>query len=107
MKYYSEELHVNFNTEEECVAAEKKYLAKLEKEKQENMRIKEEKASRAKAVQAAYEKYVEAEKNYKALRNDFIKDYGYFHATYSTSEDMKDFDIKKLVDEIFDWHRIF
>jgi len=107
MKYYSEELQKTFDTEEECVAAEKEYLAKLEKEKQENMRLKEEKTSRAKAVQAAYEKYVEAEKEYKSLRNDFIKDYGYFHATYSTSEDLNNYDIKKLVDEIFDWHRIF
>jgi hypothetical protein len=107
MKYYSEELQKTFDTEEECVAAEKEYLDTLEKAKQEGARLREEKASRAKAVQAAYEKYVEAEKDYKSLRNDFIKDYGYFHATYSTSEDLDNYDIKKLVDEIFDWHRIF
>jgi len=107
MKYYSEELQKTFDTEDECVAAEEQYFAELEKAKQENMRLKEEKASRAKAVQAAYEKYVEAEKDYKALRNDFIRDYDYFHATYSTSEDLDKYDIKKLVDELFDWHRIF
>ena len=107
MKYYSEELQKTFDTEEECVAAEKDYLQKLEDAKQEKLRLKEERTARAKEVQDAYTEWIEAEKKYKTLRNDFIRDYGYFHATYSNSEDLNDFDIKKLVDEIFDWHRIF
>ena len=36
MKYYSEELQKTFDTEEECVAAEKEYLDTLEKAKQNN-----------------------------------------------------------------------
>ena len=107
MKYYSEELQRTFDTEEECVTAEKEYLQKLEDAKNEQLKLKEEKTARAKEVQNAYEAWIEAEKNYKSLRNDFIRDYGYFHATYSTSEDLKDYDIKKLVDELFDWHRLF
>jgi len=107
MKYYSEELKKTFDTEEECVTAEKVYLQKLEDAKNKQLKLKEEKTARAKEVQDAYTAWIEAEKTYKSLRNDFIKDYGYFHATYSTSEDLKDYDIKKLVDELFDWHRIF
>lgn len=107
MKYYSEELQQTFDTEDECLEAEKKYFEGIKMLEESDRRIKEEKAARAKEVQEAYEAWIEAEKTYKSLRNDFIRDYGYFHATYSTSEDLNDFDIKKMVDEIFDWKRIF
>lgn len=107
MKYYSEELKKTFDTAEECERAESEHFKALEKIKEENKKLSLEKATRAKDVQKAYEDWIEAEKNYKSLRNNFIKDYGYFHATYSNSEDLSDFDIKKLVDELFDWHRIF
>lgn len=103
MKYYSEELSKTFDTEEECLAAEKEYFEKLEAAKQEKLKLKEEKSARAKEVQDAYTEWMEAEKKYKSLRNDFIKDYGYFHATYSSSEDLNDFDIKKMVDELFNF----
>lgn len=107
MKYYSEELKKTFDTEEECLKAETEYLDGLKKIEEKNKKLKEEKTARAKEVQEAYEAWIEAEKTYKSLRNDFIRDYGYFHATYSTSEDLNDFDIKKMVDELFDWKRIF
>lgn len=107
MKYYSEELKKTFDTEEECVAAEKEYLQAIEDEKAKALQLKEEKTTRAKEVQTAYEDWIEAEKKYKSLRNDFIRDYGYFHATYSTSEDLNDFDIKKMVDELFNLRRLF
>lgn len=107
MKYYSEELQQTFDTEDECLEAEEQFLKSKRQLEEKTKKLKEEKAARAKAVNKAYEDWIEAEKTYKQLRNEFIKDYGYFHATYSNSEDLQDFDFKKLVDELFDLHRLF
>ena len=43
----------------------------------------------------------EAEKTYLELRNAFIKDYGYYHCTYSTIEEAPSFD------ELFDFFKFF
>ena len=65
MKYYSELVKKNFDSEQECLDAEKKY--------------KEERAARAKEVNEAYKKYLE-------LRAKFLEDYKSFHMTLTEKD---------------------
>ena len=80
--YYSEVLNKRFDTEEECLKAEKEYAEKLAAQKEAEKKAKDEKASRARAVEDAYKVFKDAEKAYVELRNKFVEDYGQFHMTY-------------------------
>lgn len=88
--YYSEVLKRQFNTEEECLAAEKLYQEKVLAKQAAEDKAKEEKATRAKEIEKAYKEFKDAEKAYvessnrlNKLRNAFVKDYGKFHMTVS------------------------
>lgn len=86
MKFYSEitkKFYDNaqaLEVEEQRIQAEQ--AAKLEAERKKN----EERAIRAKEVEAAYQAKVEAEKTYFELRQAFIKDFGSYHMTFSSHE---------------------
>ncbi len=75
MKYYSEVVKKNFDSEQECLDAEKKY----EEEHAQELALKEERATRAKEVQEAYKKYLE-------LRAKFIEDYKSYHMTLTEKD---------------------
>lgn len=107
MVYYSEELNKKFKTAEECEKAEKAYFETLEAAKKKKEEKSKEKKARANEVNDAFKDFKQAEKHYIELRNQFIKDYGCYHMTYSSSEDLNDFDFKSLIDEIFDFKRLF
>lgn len=74
--YKSEVLNKEFETEEECLTAEKKY----EEEHAKELAEKEERATRAREVNDAYKKYLE-------LRAKFVEDYKNYHITL-TSDDL-------------------
>lgn len=74
-------------TVEECVAAVKDYKTKLDEEKVTKEKLSNEKKARAAQVEEAYKIAKEAEKKYYDLRNAFVKDYGYFHTTYTKVDD--------------------
>ena len=74
--YKSEVLNQYFDTEEECVKAEKEH----EEKKAHELALREERADRAKEVKEAYE-------NYLKLRSKFVMDYGSYHMSL-TSEDL-------------------
>ena len=78
--YVSELLgNKTFETEEECLAAEKEHENKLALEKAK----KEERKERAEEVEKAFKDADEAYKVAKDKLNEFIRDYGAFHKTYS------------------------
>lgn len=94
MRYYSDVCNKVYDTEAELAkaeaeVAEKKAAAeKAKKEKELALKAKNEKrAERAKAVEDAYKKSVEARKNYEKVLADFCKDYGAYHTTLK-SEDL-------------------
>lgn len=73
--YKSELLNKEFETEEACLDAEKKY----EEEHAKELALKEERAERAKEVQEAYKHYLE-------LRAKFIEDYKSWHMTLTEKD---------------------
>lgn len=94
MKYYSEILRRTFDTVEELENEEKK--VKEAEQKKELMLSK--KKERAELVNNAfkelqdvrkeyYAKLREKEENYIKLRDEFVKDYGSWHMTYSSDND--------------------
>jgi regulator of protease activity HflC (stomatin/prohibitin superfamily) len=87
MQYYSQLVHKIFDTEEACLDAEKEFKTALAEKEAKELKLKEEKKSRAKEVEDAYEAYQEAEKKYIKLRNEFIKDYKQYRMTYSSVAD--------------------
>ena len=86
MKYVSEITGKTYNSEKQCLEAEKVFV-ETEKEK------KAPRVKRAKEVEEAYQKAVEANKTYRDVLNKFINDYGSFHMTYSNTSN--------LIDDVF------
>lgn len=77
-KYYSDLTKKFYDVQDEAEKEEEKERVKNAIE----LKKKEEKAARAKEIEAAYAQCIEASKKYYDLRNKFIKDYGAFHMTY-------------------------
>lgn len=86
MKYYSEKLKKLFDTEKEVKEAEKTFD---EKETLE-LKKREERATRAKEIDEAYEHYLK-------LLKEFVKDYGSYHHTIKSN----DFDT--LINNLWHW----
>lgn len=88
-RYYSEVLNKTFDTEAECVEAEKAYEEKHKAE----LQLKEERATEAKAVEEAYKKAEEARKEADKLLEAFLKKYKAFHSTTTQVPTKSLFDI--------------
>ena len=86
MKFYSETLGKFYNTQEDCVQAEKEHDEKVAKAKAEKEAKANERASRAKAVEELYKKAIDAKAEYDKALKEFLKDYGSFHATFKTTD---------------------
>lgn len=95
MKFYSEDLKKLFDSEKELqdaeVAAKNEKLKAVMKEKA----LKEARKTRAKAVDDARDAAIKARHDYQKLLNEFVKDYGSYHSTYSS-------DNMSLVEDLFD-----
>lgn len=86
MKYYSEMLNKLFDTQAALCEAEKaKKDAEVAKEKAEREK-KAARAARAKEVEEALKAANDAQAKAVKLLKAFTKDYGYYHASYSTKE---------------------
>lgn len=81
MKYYSEETRDYYDSAEECEKAEKNAIAVREAEEQHKKELADTRATRAKEVEAAYERYLDAGKEYNKLLHDFLRDYQSYHMT--------------------------
>ena len=94
MKYFSEKLNKFYDTEKACAEAEEaQEKARVEAEEKKKA-LAEQRATRAKEVEKAYEAMTEARQNYNKVLNDFLKDYGSFHATFTNTSPFFSF---------FDW----
>lgn len=87
VQYYSDITKQFYDTEESCIAAETKYHLELKAKEEEKLRVEEEKAYLAAAIEAAKKEYLdfyreatEARKKYETLISDYCKEYG----TYRT-----------------------
>lgn len=86
MKYYSEITKTMFNTVEELQKAEAAVI-KREKEKADAEKAKAaQRATRAKEVEKAFKDAEAARRKAAKLLQDFTKDYGYFHMSYSLDD---------------------
>ena len=85
MKYYSDITKKLYNTEKEALAAEVEVKKKADAEAQEAAKAK--RATKAKEVEAALKVANEAQQKAIQLLKDFIKDYGYFHTSYTSSNE--------------------
>jgi len=82
MKFYSEKLNKVFDTEEQCVEAERAHERAITEAETKRLKLAEERANRAKEVEELYKAAVEAKKAYDEKLREFLKDYGSFHATF-------------------------
>lgn len=94
MKAYSEITQKFYDTFEEAEEAEKAALEVKARAEAEKKARDSKRAERAKEVEAAHKELREAEKKYSKLLNQFIRDYGSYHMTYTDSD--------KPLDNIFD-----
>ena len=112
MLYFSQKDNKFYKTEEELIEAEKEF----DKVQEEERKKAKEKKARVKAIDEAFKKtqevrkaaaamIQEADDNYKKLREEFVKDYGSYHATYSLS-DVKD-ENANTSDILNTWIKIF
>lgn len=98
MKYVSEITGKTYNTEKECLEAEFKIKEEQNKEKIRKERLAEQRKDRAAEVDAARKAMIEAQSKYKAVLENFIKDYKSYHYT---STDIND------IPTLFDWFNWF
>lgn len=101
MKYYSEKLNKLYDNKEELIAAEEKVAAAEAEKAAKEKELKEKRAARAKEVQEAFEKVKEANAEATKKLNDFIKDYGSYHCSFSKTCDEDEFW------SILDWFNTF
>ena len=95
-KYYSDVTKKFYDVHDEAIEEE-------EKEKEKNaleLKKKEEKAQRAKEIEAAYQKYVDDYKQFLELKNKFVKDYGSFHMTFKDNTPKV---VETNLFDLFDW----
>jgi len=90
MIIYSEDLKRKFDSVEECQAAEAEYAEEQKKLAEEKKHLKEERAARAKEVDEAFKKIRVAQDEYNELLKAFINDYGSYHSTYTSTNDIPD-----------------
>lgn len=88
MKFYSEILNKQFDTADECVAAEKAYEEEVAKKQVEQEYLKTQRKARAAAIEEAREKMVEAQNHYRILIGEFVKDYGTYHYSSKSVNDI-------------------
>ena len=92
MKIYSEELKKLFDTVEDCEKAEAAHRKAEEEKKAAEQKKAENRKARAKEVEDALKAAVEARAKYDKLLQDFCKDYGAFHYSFTNDdEDIFDF----------------
>ena len=82
MKFYSEQLKKFFDSEKECVEAEEAHSKAIAEEEKRKAALVEERSNRAKEVEELYKAAVEAKQAYNDKLQEFLNDYGSFHATF-------------------------
>lgn len=86
MKFYSEKLNTMFDTQEACAQAESEHDKQVAEAEAKKKALADERATRAKAVEELYKQAVEAKQKYDKALQEFLKDYGSFHATFKSTD---------------------
>ena len=86
MKFYSEKLNKLFDTQELCAQAENEHDKAVAEAEAKKKALADERATRAKAVEELYRKAVAAKQEYDKALQEFLNDYGSFHATFKTTD---------------------
>ena len=81
MKFYSEKVNKVFDTQEDCLKAEKDYEDEKAKKELAKKQKDEARAARAKEVEEAFNAMMKAKDHYTEILNAFVHDYGAFHMT--------------------------
>ena len=90
MKYVSEITQKAYDTEIECLEAEKAYQETQAKAIAEKEKLAAKRTKKAKKVEEAYKQVVEANRAYKKELDEFIEKYGSFHMTYTSTPEVID-----------------
>lgn len=123
--YFSRLLKKDFDTVEELVKAEEEFNKAHEAE----IKAKEEKKTKAEAIECAYRNVIEARKDakriieeaqekaseiiktaeskYYELRNAFVKEYGSFHSTYTNNNGEETITIGDLFEAANELFKLF
>ena len=86
MKIFSEKTNQEYQSVEECLAAEKEFDEALAAKKAKEEELASARKARAVEVEDAYKAILEAQKVYREKLDAFIKDYGSFHMTLRTGD---------------------
>ena len=95
MKFVSEITGKVYDTEKECIKAEKQFEEEKKAAELAELKRKEERAIRAKEIEDARAKVVEAEKHYRELVKAFTEDFDSYHISITQKN------INDMFDEIF------
>lgn len=97
MLYYSEITKKAYKTAEECQKEELKVQEAENLEKMKKERLANERKARAAEVETARKALTEAQKNYHKVLEAFIHDYGSYHYTETSVDNIPSlFDMLKL-----------
>lgn len=96
MKYWNEYTQSFYDNANDCLAAEREYLIKQEKEKHEKEKAAAARKEAADKVEAARKAMNEAQSNYKKELESFCKKYGTYHYSSKNIDD-----IPTLFNDIF------
>ena len=97
MKYWNEYEQKFYENANDCLAAEREFKAKQEKEEYEKKRKMAERKAAADKVEAARKAMNEAQSNYKKELEAFCKAYGTYHTTITGTDNIPHlFDIFNL-----------
>ena len=86
MRYYSDITKRTYDTEAECLKAEKIFNETARKKEEAERKKSEERKNRAQQIEAAREEVAKAKEKYDKLLTDFCRDYGSYH--YSITSPM-------------------
>lgn len=97
MKYWNEYEQKFYENANDCLAAEREFMAKQQKEKYEKEKAAAARKEAANKVEAARKTMNEAQSNYKKELEAFCKKYGTYHTTITDAESIPHlFDIFNL-----------
>lgn len=90
MKFYGELTKKLYETAEECEKAEAAERNKIEEAKIAKEKKNEERKLRAKEVEEAAKNANEANAKYRKLLSAFVRDFGSYHATFTSANSFFD-----------------
>ncbi len=86
MKYYSDITKDLYESAEACAEAEAAELKARKEAEEAAVKKSKERKTRADEIDNAFKALKEAQQHYYDLVSEFVKDYGYYHKSYTLDE---------------------